>query len=271
MHENASGLVLEGQACMVAGGAGGIGAAVVTGFLKAGASVLALDRAPDRIAALEESLGGHVATGRLVTAALDATSWTENLRALELTRQHFGKLDVLTSCIGAFDGARRLADIDGEQIVQAATETFTVNVTSLLLAARACSEELTTNRGRIVATGSFASTEPSGGGALYTAAKHALIGAVRQLAWELAPHVRVNAVAPGVADTTITGLDALGQRPAAAVLEGTADALPLRRVPFAADYVAIYTLLASASQSAAMTGSVIVADSGLSVRGLVRA
>lgn len=138
---------------------------------------------------------------------------------------------MLTSCIGVFDSATKITDIAGERLEVAAAESFSVNVTSLLLAVRASAGQPTANHGRVIATGSFASFEPSGGGALYTAVKHGVVGAVRQLAYELAPLVRVNCVAPGVADTVITGLSALAQQPQAAVLNGTEAALPLRHVP----------------------------------------
>ena len=49
------------------------------------------------------------------------------------------------------------------------------------------------------------------GGFLYVAAKHAITGLTRQLAIELAPHIRVNAVAPGYVPTRLAGLQTLDQ------------------------------------------------------------
>ena len=103
---------------------------------------------------------------------------------------------------------------------------------------------------------------------LYTAAKHAVLGLVSQLAFELAPKIRVNGVAPGVAQTLISGLRALGQSPKNSLLPGTEKQLPLETMPDTDDYGAVYALLGSAKASAAMTGSMVVVDSGLLVRGL---
>ena len=103
---------------------------------------------------------------------------------------------------------------------------------------------------------------------LYTAAKHAVLGLVSQLAFELAPKIRVNGVAPGVAQTLISGLGALGQSPKNSLLPGTEKQLPLETMPDTHDYGAVYALLGSAKDSAAMTGSMVVVDSGLLVRGL---
>lgn len=262
---------LGGQSCVVLGGAGGIGAAVVSGYLDAGAQVLAVDRSADRLEALLESHAHEAGAGTLAVMTADATAWIANQAIVARAIEQFGRLNVLTSCIGVFDGATKITDIAGERLEAAAAESFSVNITSLLLAVRAAASQLTANHGRVIATGSFASFEPSGGGALYTAAKHGVLGVVRQLAYELAPLVRVNCVAPGVADTVITGLSTLAQQPQAAVLTGTEAALPLRHVPRPADYAPLYTFLASTSQSAVMTGAVITADSGLSVRGLAPA
>ncbi len=64
--------------------------------------------------------------------------------------------------------------------------------------------------GSIVMTLSNASFYVNGGGPIYTAAKHACLGLMRELAYELAPHVRVNAVAPGGMNTDLRGPEAIG-------------------------------------------------------------
>mgnify|MGYP001996227681 FL=1 len=62
----------------------------------------------------------------------------------------------------------------------------------------------------MVFTASVAGLNSGGGGALYTASKHAVVGLIRQLATELAPEVRVNGVAPGRVMTDLRGLDSMG-------------------------------------------------------------
>jgi NAD(P)-dependent dehydrogenase (short-subunit alcohol dehydrogenase family) len=252
---------LDGQAALVVGAAGGIGRAVVERYVAEGATVLAVDRDASRLQALASVDGVHV-------LAADVSDWTSAERAVAAAVDRLGRLDVLVSCVGIYDQAVRLVDIPGDRLAAAFDECFRVNVGSALLLVRAAIRPLAQSRGRIVLTGSFAGQRTSGGGVLYTASKHALVGVVSQLAYELAPKVRVNAVAPGVAATVMSGLRALdqGQRPA--VLPGTEDALPLGVLPDVADYGALYALLGSATDSATVTGSVMVADSGLLVRGL---
>jgi 2,3-dihydroxy-2,3-dihydrophenylpropionate dehydrogenase/cis-2,3-dihydrobiphenyl-2,3-diol dehydrogenase len=97
---------------------------------------------------------------------------------------------------------------------------------------------------------------------LYVASKHAGVGLVRQLAYELEGAVRVNAVAPGFMITDLRGIPALGQEAMSlgAMVEsmGGADALTERMgpIPTPDDYVAGYVLLAS-DESKTTTGTVL--------------
>jgi NAD(P)-dependent dehydrogenase (short-subunit alcohol dehydrogenase family) len=252
---------LDGQVALVVGAGGGIGRAVVDRYLKEGARVLAVDRDAGRLDALAAGHGCDV-------HAADVSDWAGAAGAVQAGIDRFGGLDVLVSCAGLYDQAVRLVDIPGDRLADAFDECFRANVGSSLLLVRAAVATLAERRGRIVLTGSFAGHRPAGGGVLYTGAKHAVVGVVAQLAYELAPKIRVNGVAPGVAATVMSGLRSLGQEPKPAVLPGTEDALPLGVLPDATDYGAIYALLGSATESAAITGSVMVADSGLLVRGI---
>jgi NAD(P)-dependent dehydrogenase (short-subunit alcohol dehydrogenase family) len=252
---------LDGQAALVVGAGGGIGRAVVDRYLKEGASVLAIDRDAGRLEALAAEHGCEV-------HAADVSDWSAAQEVVGAAVDRFGGLDVLVSCAGIYDQAVRLVDIPGERLADAFDECFRVNVASSLLLVRAAVRPLAERRGRVVLTGSFAGHRSSGGGVLYTGAKHAVVGIVSQLAYELAPKIRVNAVSPGVAATVMSGLRSLDQGARPVVLPGTEDALPLGVLPDAADYGAIYALLGSATDSAAITGSVMVVDSGLLVRGI---
>jgi len=257
--------MLDRQIALIVGAGGGIGRAVVARYLREGASVLAVDRDPARIESLKKDLQEDQ---RLLALGADATTWEASEEIVGAAVRNFGGLDVLVSCVGIYDHAVRLADIPGPRLADAFDECFRANVGSLLLNIRAAIPQLAARRGRIVVTGSFASYRTSGGGVLYTAAKHAVVGLVSQLAFELAPKIRVNGVAPGVAQTVMHGLGALGQSAQNSILPGTEKQLPLETMPDTADYGAIYALLGSATESAAMTGSMVLADSGLLIRGL---
>jgi cis-3,4-dihydrophenanthrene-3,4-diol dehydrogenase len=169
---------------------------------------------------------------------------------------------------GVTDAATPLAAIEGDSLREAFNELFAVNVLAPLLGARAALDDLIKAHGSIILTSSFAGSHAAGGGILYTPSKHAVHGIVRQLAYELAPDVRVNGVAPGVAPTRLRGLASLGQGATDSVYDGTELVLPLQVVPKVDDFGGIFAFLADPSQSGAMTGTVVDVDSGLGVRGL---
>ena len=115
---------------------------------------------------------------------------------------------------------------------------------------------------------------PGGGGVLYTASKHALVGVIKQLAHEFAPHVRVNGVAPGGMRTNLTGLAATGTDSEMPNQIDDFEALlssvtPLSIAPTPAQYCGPYVLLASDDNAAPMTGSIINTDGGFGVRGIM--
>lgn len=254
---------LADRIIVLTGAAAGIGLATVRRFVAEGARVVAVDVSAQVCDAYAD-LGD-----RVVPVMADVSTWDGNLTAIETALDHWSRLDVFVGNAGITDAARPLQDIDGPDLGQAFQELFSVNVLALLLGARAALPHLVETGGSMVFTGSYAGEHAAGGGALYTASKHAVLGLVRQLAYEFAPDVRVNGVAPGVAPTRLRGLSALGQGSTDSVLEGTEKILPLQQVPDVEDYAGVFTLLAS-DEARAMTGTMVSVDSGLGVRGLAR-
>lgn len=256
---------LDGQIALVTGGAAGIGRAVVDAYIEAGARVGVLDRSAEALAELEAAHGD-----RVVAILGDASKWDSNRQAVEQTVEAFGGLDVLVGNAGIGDRAEPFLQLDPDRLDQAFDEIFAVNVKGYLLAAKAAHDELAKRSGAIIFTASFSSFAPAGGGALYVASKHAVAGVVRQLAYEFAPKIRVNAVAPGLAETSLGGLSSLGHKPASALLPGIEDYLPLNFVPSPSDHAPAYVLLAHPEASKVMTGAFISTDSGLGIRGIIQ-
>lgn len=254
---------LAGQVALVTGGASGIGRAVTEAFLAAGCQVGVLDRSQQALAQLKRD---HA---EVVAVPGDVTSLADHDRSVAAVLASFGKLDVLVGNAGIGDRATPLVELPADRIDEAFDEVFRINVKGCLLAARAAHPELEKTKGSIIFTASYSSFFPAGGGALYVASKHAVLGLTRQLAYEFAPAVRVNAVAPGVAPTALGGVASLGHDQATALLPGIESFLPLGFLPTADDHAGAYVYLASNKESRALTGSVISTDSGLSVRGIM--
>ncbi len=196
--------MLEGKRTLIVGAGSGIGRAVFDAYRAAGAHVAALELDPVKAKDLTAVDGAPVVVG-------DATSRDDNDAAVAMAVNAFGGLDVVINCVGLFDYYLGMGDIDPVDFDAAFVEVMDVNVRSHLLAVHASREALTTSRGTVVLTCSTSSFAPGRGGLLYVASKFALRGCVEALAEELAPHVRVNAVAPGgTLGTDLRGLRSLG-------------------------------------------------------------
>src|SRR3989442_11787589 len=165
-----------------------------------------MDRVAARIEQLLTDFGKAV-----VAIAGDVALLGDNKRAVAETVNAFGHLDIFVGNAGVFDRSLPLAEIPDEPLSAACDELFGVNVKGCILGAKATLPELQKTQGCMVFTASVAGFNSGGGGTLYTASKHAVVGLIRQLAVEVGPRIRVNGVAPGGTRTDLRGLAVLGQ------------------------------------------------------------
>lgn len=252
---------------VVTGAGSGLGRAIVERFVAEGASVVAFDKSDDKLAGLVTVCGDKVAT-----LSGDVREYTDNVRACELAVDRFGKLDTFIGNAGIWDFNQSLVDTPISALATGFDELFAVNVKAYVLGAKAAHPALAESRGSMIFTLSNAAFYPAGGGPLYVASKHACVGLVKQLAYELAPEIRVNGVAPGGMATDLRGPEALGLDassitdafPINAVLEQFS---ALHRAPQAADYVGPYVLLAARAESSTVTGTVFdISNFGIPAR-----
>ncbi|EFC81949.1 SDR family NAD(P)-dependent oxidoreductase [Parafrankia sp. EUN1f] len=263
---------LDGDVALITGGASGIGAAVAERFVAEGACVVILDRDGARLDSAREKSADPK---RVHTVAGDVRSSPDLHRAVAEAVDRFGHLDTLVANAGVWDYQRHLTRLSADELDAAFDEIFAINVKGYLLAAEAAWRELVRARGSIVMTLSNASFHVNGGGPIYTASKHACLGLMRELAYELAPKVRVNGVACGAMRTDLRGPEALalGNRSLAASFDNRPADAPAPPIPLhdasvdPADLTGSYVLLAARSQSGTVTGHAIQADGGIRVRG----
>jgi phthalate 3,4-cis-dihydrodiol dehydrogenase len=256
---------LDGRRALVVGAGSGIGRAVVDAFLEEGARVAVLEKAADKCAAIREALP------EVPVVVGDATTRQANEQAVEATVQAFGGLDVLVNCVGIFDFYKGLSELDADVIDKAFDEMYAVNVKSHLRSVKAALPALRESKGSIVLTESTSAYFPGRGGVLYVSSKFAVRGLVTTLAYELAPDIRVNGVAPGgTLNTDLRGLDSLGLN--ARRLDDTpgreaelAGRVPLRVALSGRDHAWSYVFLAS-SRSRGITGDVVHPDGGIGVK-----
>ena len=260
---------LDDEVFLVTGGASGLGLALVERFLEEGARVTLLDVNPDAVRDAHTRFGDDIEA-----VAADASTASGNAEAVQRTISRFGKLDTFVANAGIFDNFKAFDDYDSDVMSRAFDELFAVNVKATLLGAHSALPELRKTRGGVIVTISNAGFYTGGGGVLYTASKHALVGVVRELAYELAPAVRVNGVAPGGMRTNLSGLratDTADEQPNQ--IDGfetmLAGITPLNMAPTPAQYCGPYVMLGSRANSAPMTGAIINTDGGLGVRGIM--
>jgi NAD(P)-dependent dehydrogenase (short-subunit alcohol dehydrogenase family) len=257
---------LDGQVALVTGGGSGIGRAVVARFIEEGARVGVMERVASRAEQLRAAFGD-----RVIAIAGDVALLSDNKRAVAETVRAFGRLDVFVGNAGVFDVYAKLAEFDEGKLEQAYEELFGVNVKGCVFGVKAALEALRKSSGSIVFTASVAGQNSGGGGVLYTASKHAVVGLIRQLAVELAPEIRVNGVAPGGTLTDLRGLSSLGnddrsQFADPAIAERLRAGNPLHIALEPSDLAGAYVFLASRANARGITGTILTVDAGSMLR-----
>jgi len=183
---------MQGKVVLVTGGAKRIGAAICRRLHAAGAMVAIHYRSSGQEArALENELN---VLRQHSAAAFPADLLDPNVLP-ELVRQvikKFGRLDALVNNASSFY-ATPLADIDEQQW----HDLLGSNLRAPLFLAQAAADELRRRQGCIINIADIHADRPMRGYLLYSVAKAGLVALTRALAQELAPQVRVNAVAPG--------------------------------------------------------------------------
>ena len=257
--EKAMSRQLENKVAFITGSATGIGHAVAGRFLAEGASVIGLDRVATQMR------DGVDSAAKFVSVVGDVRSASDNQRAVDTAVARFGKLDILVGNAGIYDNRQPFVQFTPADLDLAFDELFGVNVKGYMLGALAAVKELSKARGCIIFTGSVSGAHAGFGGALYVAAKHAITGLTKQLSLELAPDIRVNAIAPGYVPTQLRGLESVAQK--VHRTERNASDMPLQVLGLPDDFAAAYVFLASDACSRTATGTVLTLDGGTSVRG----
>lgn len=183
----------EGWKVLVTGASRGIGAACARALLAEGASVALLGRDGGALAVVAGE------GGSATTLAADLTDSDARDAVVDEAVEALGGLDAMVLAAGVAQHVP-FAAID-ESAVRRQLE---LNLVAPLMMVHRGLGALRAGRGSVVMIGSTLADRPAPTTTAYAASKAGLHAATRQLAAELAPAVRVNAVAPGVVDTAMT-------------------------------------------------------------------
>jgi NAD(P)-dependent dehydrogenase (short-subunit alcohol dehydrogenase family) len=254
MTSHQHGRRFAGRVAVITGASRGIGFAVAQRLVAEGAQVCLTAREPGALASAVDELGG---SAHAIAVAGRADDGEHQAEAIGNVVREYGHLDVLVNNTGINPAYGRLTDLD-ESV---ARKIMDVNVLAVLswtrqvLAAGLGAD----GSGAIVNVASIAGLAPAPGIGYYGVSKSALIGLTVQLAAELSPGVRVNAVAPAVVKTRFARALYADDEAAAAA------AYPLGRLGEPADIGAAVAFLAS-PDAAWITGQTVVIDGGMSLR-----
>ena len=244
---------LEGKTALVTGASRGIGKAIAAAYAEAGVRVMLVSRKAENLESTAAELGDGVAW-----CAANAGRPDEAEAAVDATIERFGSLDILVNNAATNPYAGPIIDID----LPRWEKTLQVNLTGpLVLAQLAWNKFMKDGPGgslilNISSVGAY-HTSPILGA--YDVTKSALIHLTKQLAAELGPKVRVNAICPGLVRTHF----------ARALWEGEGEAFvarrnPARRIGEPEDIAGTALYLAS-SLGEFVTGEAILVDGGQNV------
>jgi NAD(P)-dependent dehydrogenase (short-subunit alcohol dehydrogenase family) len=246
------------QVAIVTGASRGIGFAIAQRFVTQGGRVAVTGRDADALAAAVKELGGpDVAIG----VAGKGDDAGHRAAVVDAVRDRFGTVTTLVNNIGINPAYGPLATLD----LGAARKMAEVNLIGTLgWVQEALRGGLgSTDGASIVNISSVSGVRPAPGIAFYGTTKAALIHLTEELAVELAPKIRVNAVAPAVVKT----------RFATALFEGreeqVAATYPLGRLGNTDDVAGAVSFLCS-PDAAWITGQTIVLDGGVTLTGVVQ-
>jgi NAD(P)-dependent dehydrogenase (short-subunit alcohol dehydrogenase family) len=243
-------LRLDGKVALVTGGSRGIGRAIAARFAQSGANVMISSRKADALAdaaASMDGLDGDVAWQAANVGDPDAAQQT-----VDATVARFGALDVLVNNAATNPYFGALMDLD----LARAQKTVRVNQEAALVWTQcAWRASMADNGGSVINLSSVGGLSVEAGIGWYNVTKAAVVHLTRQLAYEMGPGVRVNALAPGLVRTDFAR--ALWERSGDAV----ARRLPLKRLGEPDDIAKAALFLASDAASW-ITGHVLVVDGG---------
>jgi len=247
---------LEDKVAIVTGASRGIGAEIARTFARAGAKVVLASRKIEGLEAVAKEITDAGGEAHPIAAHMGKEEAVRGLVEDAIAR--YGKVDVLVNNAATNPYFGPIMNIDWG----AWDKTFEVNVKGYFMAIREVTRHLQERdgRGAVVNIASVAGFMAMPLQACYGMTKAAVVSMTKSLSIELAPHVRMNAIAPGLIETKFAS--ALTQNDE--ILQSVLDRTSLKRVGQPQDVASAALLLAS-DQGAYFNGTLLTVDGGWSI------
>ena len=240
---------LHGRVALVTGASRGIGLAIAHQIADAGARVVISSR---RQANLDAAVATFADRSQVHAVVANAGQRREADHAVASAIAHFGSLDIVVNNAGTNPYFGSLVDIDDARMLK----TYEINQASIVTHTAAAWHQWMKEHGGVVLNiASVGGLEPEPGIGWYNVTKAAVIHLTKQLAWELGPGVRVNAIAPGLVRTD------LARKLWEEHEEEITKRIPLGRLGEPDDIARVALMLVS-DDSSWMTGQTVVIDGG---------
>lgn len=236
-----------GRTAIITGASRGIGLAIGQRLAEAGANVVLTSRDQESADAAAAQVTGNALGVAAHVADDDAAQ-----RCINATLERFGSIDILVNNAGTNPAFGPLIDQDHARFAK----IFDVNLWGpLLWTSCAVKAWMADHGGVVVNTASIGGMSYAPLMGMYNATKAALIHVTKQLALELSPRIRVNAICPGVVRTKLA--EVLWKEHE----QGLSTGIPLGRIGEPVDVADAVAFLASDAASW-ITGQTLVMDGG---------
>lgn len=256
MNQTSQETPFAGKVALVTGAARGIGFAIATRFIDAGADVVLADLSESDLNASISTLSDY--TGRALAVRANVSKDTDITRMVEAAAARFGRIDILVNNAGISPkhGGRK-ATVE-EMLAAEWRQVLEVNLTGAFLCCRACLPHMRAAKwGRIINIASVAGrTKTEIAGAHYAASKAGMMALARTLAVEVgSANITVNSIAPGRIETPMAAAGG------AELNQAYVARIPVGRLGTGEDIAAAVAYLAS-EDAAFLTGMTLDVNGG---------
>ena len=248
---------LDEKVAIITGAAGGIGRVAAERFVQEGCRVLLVDLDEQLLRETCDQIGESVSY-----VAADVSQVDDSERYFQLAVERYGRVDILLANAGIEGQIAMIEDYDVEEF----DRVMAVNVRGVWLGVKYAFVQMKKQGGGcILITSSTSGVTGSPKMSAYNASKHAVIGIMRSAARDGAPHgIRVNTVNPCPTETRMMrsieqGID---QTDPTGVYERIKHQIPLGRYADPRE-IANVMLFLSSDEASYLTGSVYMADAGI--------